>query len=490
MDVWNTNRRSDCLKIIQLYRLYTLHLFLNKSYYQPMIFKDYRCTIKNNEIFIPDWEIEKGQNWAVLGNNGSGKTLLGEILSLQENTGYISFEKVEALLEEERKNDDSDFMDREDHGTLVKDYLGELNSIFNLEDIKDRGLKYLSTGELVKVLILKELESSPDILILDEPYDGLDLNSQKILHSLIGDIIKSNIQLILILNREEDIHEGISHLAFIHENRVTLSGLKSEILLSESFNQIRHFSGHLPETLPGLTPSNKMSEDLITLKNVSISFADVKVLDSINWSVKSHEHFKIIGPNGSGKSTLLKIISADNHQSYGQDITLFGFKRGTGESIWDIKQHVGVVSSALQKDYRVTINLLSVIISGFYDSIGLYSSPTVKEIELANSWLELIGLTHKKDVSFKELSYGEQRVVLIVRAMVKHPKVLILDEPCLGLDQVNREMVLILIERLAQAGETTLLYVSHRKEDYIPSIKKELHLIPGTNGSCGEILEN
>ncbi|MGL1893137.1 MAG: ATP-binding cassette domain-containing protein [Spirochaetaceae bacterium] len=455
-----------------------------------MNFSNFEYKINNNIVSIPSWDIENSQNWAVIGNNGSGKSLLGEVLQNYDNTktvGYISFEVIETLLEEERLKDDTDFLDKEDPGTLVKEYLNNLNSFFNLEDLKNRGLKYLSTGELVKVLILKELEKKPDILILDEPFDGLDIESQKTLTELIGKLIDSPVTLILILNREEDIHKNISHIAFIHENRIILTGSKDEILSSESFKNIRHFSGNIPETLPGIENITKINEQLITLNSVSISFADTKVLKDITWSVKSGEHYKIIGPNGSGKSTLLKIISADNHQSYGQDITLFGMKRGTGESIWDIKQHIGLVSSGLQKDYRVSVSLLSVVISGFYDSIGLYNDPTPKEISEATQWLSLIGMSSKKHRSFKTLSYGEQRLVLIVRAMVKHPKVLILDEPCLGLDQVNRELILMLIDNIALKAETTLLYVSHRKEDYIPSINRELHLIPTVNGSIGDI---
>jgi molybdate transport system ATP-binding protein len=454
-----------------------------------MNFLNYEKEINNNIISIPNWNINRDENWAVIGNNGSGKTLLGRLLSeTGESVGYISFEKVEDLLEEERKNDNSDFMDKEDPGTLVKDFLKDTHTIFDLDSIRERGLKYLSTGELVKVLILKELESSPDYIILDEPYDGLDIESQKLLYNLIGELIKSPTTVILILNREKDIHQGITNIAFIHKNRVILTGKKEEILHSESFNGIRHFSGNLPQNLPGLEKPHIKKEVLIDFKNVSISFSDTKVLKDITWNVKSGDHNKIIGPNGSGKSTLLKIVSADNHQSYGQDITLFGMKRGTGESIWDIKQHIGLVSSTLQKDYRVSISILSVVISGFYDSIGLYVDPTPSQVSQAIEWLEIIGLKDKKNSSFKELSYGEQRLILIIRAMVKHPKILILDEPCLGLDQVNRELILMLLESIATKGETTLLYVSHRQEDYIPAIKRELHLIPTKLGSKGMIL--
>lgn len=434
-------------------------------------------------------KIKSGENWCVVGNNASGKSIVGrELYKIRDNSGLVSFETIEDLLEEERLKDDTDFIDREDPGTLVKDFLRESHNEFDLSGILNRGLKYLSTGELTKVVILKELEKSPSTLILDEPFDGMDLESQKTVEDIIATLASSSVTLILIVNRDSDIHRTIENIALIDNFRVAVTG-KREILKQDSYKLLRHYTKELPTILPGQEMGDKIREELFSFRDVSISFGDTRVLDSINWSVNSMEHYKITGPNGSGKSTLLKIISADSNQSYGKDITLFGIKRGSGESIWDIKKHVGLVSSTLQKDYRVTSTLLSVVISGFYDSIGLYNSPTPNETTLGLEWLKIGGLLSKKDTPFKSLSYGEQRVGLILRALVKHPKVLILDEPCLGLDEINREMILKLIENIAQMGSTTILYVSHRREDIIPSITRELVLTPSDRGSRGIINE-
>lgn len=442
------------------------------------------------EIIDFNLNIKQSENWAFVGNNASGKSLIGNmLLDMLPDCGLVSFEKIEAILEDERLNDDTDFIDKVDEGTLVKDYLQKDHSLFNIKNIENRGIKYLSTGELTKVVILKELESDIKTLILDEPYDAMDISSQQIITDFISELCKKNITLVLIVNRDCDIHKDIEKIAFINDFRISLQGSRDEILNNESFKLLRHYSKPLPDKLPGQPTIDKSKEKLITIRNLDINFGDTKVLKSLNWEVTHGEHFKISGPNGSGKSTLLKIVSADLSQSYGKDITLFGIKRGSGESIWDIKKHIGLVSSSLQKDYRVSVSLLSVIISGFYDSIGLYTKPSVNEIELAKEWLKLGGLLQKGDETFKTLSYGEQRVGLILRALVKHPKILILDEPCLGLDEINREMVLKLIENIAQIGNTTLLYVSHRSEDFIPSIKKELKLIPSKNGSIGDIID-
>lgn len=435
-------------------------------------------------------QIKDRDNWCIIGNNASGKSIVGRELSkIRPGSGLVSFESIEDLLEEERLKDDTDFMDREDPGTLVRDFLKRDHREFDLSHIMNRGLKYLSTGELTKVVILKELERSPSTLILDEPFDGMDIESQEVVKSIIAHLAKSSITLILIVNRDSDIHRDIENIALIDNFRLAITG-KRDILEMESFKLLRHFTRELPKKLPGQPVTGSEKEVLFDLRNLSISFGDTKVLDSINWRVSSREHFKITGPNGSGKSTLLKIISADSNQSYGKDITLFGIKRGSGESIWDIKKHIGLVSSTLQKDYRVSSNLLSVVVSGFYDSIGLYSTPTPGEIQLALKWLEIGGLLAKRDKPIKELSYGEQRVALILRALVKHPKVLILDEPCLGLDEINREMILKLVENIAKVGNSTILYVSHRREDIIPSITRELILEPSGNGSRGIINES
>ena len=172
----------------------------------------------------------------------------------------------------------------------------------------------------------------------------------------------------------------------------------------------------------------------------------------------------------------LNLITGDHPQCYVNDLTLFGIRRGQGESIWDIKRHLGFVSTGLHWDYRLSVSARRVIISGFYDSIGLYQRATEKEEEIAQNWLDLLGLTNKGNAAFSSLSYGEQRVLLIARAMVKHPPVLLLDEPCLGLDEANRILVLSLIERICEEGATTLIYVSHHLEDSISAIRNELDL--------------
>ena len=207
-----------------------------------------------------------------------------------------------------------------------------------------------------------------------------------------------------------------------------------------------------------------------------MAYGDKVVLDGLNWQLKRGEHWKILGPNGVGKSTMLSLISGDNPQAYANDLTLFGMKRGSGETVWDIKKHIGLLSSSFQTSYRVKTSVLMTVISGFYDSVGVYSNYSDLEEKKAMEWLKLVRLDQKARNPLHSLSFGEQRMVLIIRAMVKHPPLLILDEPCQGLDEINRYTVLKLIDIIALQSDTTLLFVSHHSEDMVESISRELHL--------------
>ena len=195
-----------------------------------------------------------------------------------------------------------------------------------------------------------------------------------------------------------------------------------------------------------------------------------------NWIIEAGQHWQLSGPNGSGKTTLLNLINGDHPQCYANTIDVFGFRRGTGETIWDIKQYIGYVSASLQWQYRVSISAINVIISGFHDTIGLYQKVCDTERDNAREWLELMGMQALANEPFQSLSYGQQRLLLIARALAKQPTLLILDEPCQGLDDMNRQLVLTLIERICQSKTTTVLYVNHHSNDKIPAIKKQLSL--------------
>ena len=232
----------------------------------------------------------------------------------------------------------------------------------------------------------------------------------------------------------------------------------------------------LPDTYAP-PPEIEIGTEIIRLEDVSVSYSGRTVLDQLNWAVKAGEHWGISGPNGAGKTTLLSLISADNPQGYGKDFWLFGRKRGSGESIWDIKKRIGLVTAELQLEYHQTIRAEDVVVSGFFDSIGLYREAEASHFSIAHQWLEALGIADLTHLNFEALSYGERRTVLLARALVKSPNILILDEPCQGLDERNRATLLNTINFLAEKTPMTILYVSHKPEAQLTCLTHQLEFV-------------
>lgn len=452
--------------------------------------------------------IGRDQHWAIVGANGSGKSSLGKLLCNQlevlsgtaetlPKAEFVSFETVIAILDLERYHDDSDFLDRIDHGTPVREFiLGKetddqallaLAERINLLPLLERGIRFLSTGEMRKVVICKALLQQPQLLVLDEPFDGLDQASREVLQALIADISAKGVEVVLLLNRFAEIPPATTHLAYVKDCTILTAGPKQQLLQSTALRRMHAFHSTLPAQLPDtdrVTPVLPLAAGvpLVEMRKVVVRYSDKYVLNQLNWTVKPGEHWQISGPNGAGKSTLLNLISGDNSQAYANDINLFGRKKGSGESVWQIKKQIGLVSSTLQQNYGLRVSVKIVVLSGFFDSIGVYQQPTRKQQDIGLAWLKLLHLEKRGSEPFRSLSYGEQRLVLLARAMVKQPRLLILDEPCQGLDEINREMVLKLIDHLGKTGSTQLLYVTHHPEDRIPCITHQLKLVPAEGG--------
>ena len=240
----------------------------------------------------------------------------------------------------------------------------------------------------------------------------------------------------------------------------------------------------LPE--PDVPPARHALADSaprIVLNDGVVSYNDRPVINHLSWTVNPGEHWQIVGPNGAGKSTLLSLVTGDHPQGYSNDLTLFGRRRGSGETIWDIKKHIGYVSSSLHLDYRVSTNVRNVILSGYFDSIGIYQAVSDKQHKLVQQWLDILGIDKRTaDAPFHSLSWGQQRLALIVRALVKHPTLLILDEPLQGLDPLNRQLVRRFVDVLIGEGATQLLFVSHHAEDAPDCITHRLAFVPSGDG--------
>ncbi len=447
-----------------------------------------------------NWTVTANQHWLICGNNGSGKSALAAILAgygdIEEgvitplpDAGLVSFEAQAELIEAERRKDDADIMDVIAIGTPVSEIISavckdqpladELIEKFGLSPLLDRAFRKLSTGESRKVMLIRALTSKPQLLILDEPFEGLDALSLKALQQHLINIAQLT-PIIMVLNRLEQCPEFITHIAYMHNGELQQQVPRDDKEAFDALHQLMHLKT-TDLTLPGadpdtLIPALDPTQPLVQLSNTSIKYDDIIIFDQLNWTINPGEHWQLSGPNGCGKTALLSLITGDHPQCYVNDIFVFGFKRGSGESIWQIKQFIGYVSTALQWEYTVGTSLRNVIISGFYDSIGLYSKYTDHQRDIANQWLAVLGMQDRADEPFTSQSYGDQRLLLIARAMVKHPPLLILDEPCLGLDDMNRQKVLALIEIICAQSESTVLYVNHHAADKIAGIEKYLAL--------------
>jgi molybdate transport system ATP-binding protein len=454
---------------------------------------------------IDSLSVKPLQHTVVLGPNGSGKSALaalvageGELLNGQRqvasNIAWVSVEQQQALIEAEKQKDCADILDIIPIATTVEEILFEgshpddieqtllarVSEVFALPGMLQRPFRALSTGETRKLLLAKALLGQPELLIMDEPWDGLDKQACADFNALLLEI-STQTTFILVLNRLSEVPSFCQQLVLMQSGSIQWQTPVDDDL----DEQLTHISQLQHMQQQDLVVPDKDSESfaphpldanapLVKLNSVKVNYAENTVFSDLNWTIQPRQHWQVTGPNGSGKTCLLNLITGDHPQCYVNDIYVFGYQRGSGESIWQIKQYIGYLSNAFHLDYRVNCSLLHVVLSGFYDSIGLYVQATKNQMALAQQWLALMGLGRQTTTPFQDLSFGDQRLALIARAMVKHPALLILDEPCNGLDDINRLKTLALIELLAREGDTTLLYVNHHQEDVIPSIKYHL----------------
>ncbi|QIB66007.1 ATP-binding cassette domain-containing protein [Kineobactrum salinum] len=458
-----------------------------------------------------DWELLQGQHWACIGPNGAGKTSLARILSGQashfsgqfqaspelprQGVAYVCFEQAQALCARDRKLDDSEFRaDASDPGTRVQDAIldgREPDNRFRdwvarlrMEHILQRGLRFISTGEMRKTLLVRALLSQPALLILDSPLDGLDHASQQAMREAIDELLQGTASVLLLCRQLEDIPAGVSHVLVLDNGRVLDCGERASVLAQPAVRALMDPPlpplGALPA--PAQRPYSLPDGPLLTLRDVSVSYGELQVLRGVNWEFRRGQHCCISGPNGCGKTTLLSLITGDNHKAYGQDITLFGRRRGSGESIWDIKQKYGQLDTQLQLNFAHNMRALEVVVSGFFDSVGLFDDWGDVQRHTAQQWLTALGLAQYSRAGFDTLSFGLQRMVLLARAMVKSPAILLLDEPTLGLDGPHRQLMLRAIDHIATHSDTQIIFVSHSAGDTPACINQQLRFVPTDDG--------
>ncbi len=424
----------------------------------------------------------EGEQLAIYGPNGAGKTRLVEIITgryrlkpsgsitydfpdskyVSDNIKYITFRDSYGTADagyyyQQRWNQAE--IDPEFTPTVkavLDDYRKEgadmdaLIEAFGLADSLDKYVISLSSGELRKMQLIKLLITAPKLLIIDNPFLGLDIATRLQLSEFLASLTRKGLSVILVVSRKEEIPSFITHVVEVRDLKV---GPKK------------------------VWEGEEGPKDVLKFNNITIRYGSRTILKNLNWRVREGEHWILTGENGSGKSTLLSLVCADNPQAYACDIELFGRKRGTGESIWDIKKHIGYVSPELHRAYSKDMPAELIVASGLYDRAGLYFPASEQDMEIARKWMRRFGIENLTGRSFLRISSGEQRLCLLARAFVKEPPLLILDEPMHGLDDARKEEVRNFLDEYFRANpQKTLIMVTHYLDEMPDCIDHHLIL--------------
>lgn len=340
-------------------------------------------------------------------------------------------------------------------------------------------LRSLSSGEQKRALLKYIFDLEPSYVVLDNPFDNLDAPFVEEMVQMLTARAET-IQFIQMISRKKDVLPFINQFAQLEKGAFNILRI-----LPEEGNK-----KPLPKTLqaiPGPVHDHPAQQGpLIVFKDVHVAYGNKAILQAINWRVAPGEFWQLKGPNGSGKSTILSMITGDNPKAFGQDIHLFGKKKGSGESVWDIKKNIGYFSPIMTDKFSGRHSVEHMLISGLTDSIGLYVRPTETQERCAQEWLHLLGLQRERNTHFHALTPGKQRLVMTARAMVKHPPLLILDEPTAGLDDASASFFVQLVNTFAAQSSSAVIFVSHREE---PGLRPKaiLELVPGPEGSRGTV---
>lgn len=487
-----------------------------------VVIENARCRVGRSDLLEIEYlHLKSGQRWAVFGGNGSGKSLLAQLISgrRRESASYVrygngfnprldihcvSFEEQQRLWEQDNRLDMSEYSeDAQDQGTTVETLIKssrdlsdkgdklfqDLVSMLGLENILAQGIRFLSSGQVRKTLIAKAFYAArgevPQLIILDDVLETVDMDSKQRILASIEKFYRPNNCVVQLCRRRQDLFDSNTHLAIMESLRLIQQGVKSP----DSLNLLAMTTQKKNPPIADLTAVQEnndrpvqSTEPLIEMIRVDAGYGKHKVLKQFSWNMSDGDHVLIEGPNGCGKSTLLGLIAGENHKAYGQDVKLFGRLRGSGETVWEVKSHFGIVSNEIHNKYQKGWKLLDVVMSGFFDSVGLYETGGTEQLEQARAWLAIVDLESQVSRYYQEISFGQQRLVLLARAMVKKPRILILDEPCVGLDDFYRCRILNILDKIAAVPGTQLIYVSHVSEERPDCLNSRLSFLADGHG--------
>jgi molybdate transport system ATP-binding protein len=353
----------------------------------------------------------------------------------------------------------------------------ELQRLFALDDLKERRLLQLSNGEHKRLQLAQALLAAPHLLLLDAPFTGLDSSNRLLLEAGLAALCAGGMAVVLTCS-ESRIPQFVQEV------------LKLDGAGAGSVYSISQFRSGMP-VIPVLEPDAGLLQALVPVTQkhdfshavkmsaVQVCYNNKTVLQDINWEVRRGQRWSLSGPNGAGKSTLLSLITADNPQAYANDIFLFDRRRGTGESIWEIKQKIGFVSPELHLHFDKNATVFDAIASGFFDTIGLFRKITGAQKAKVDGWLQLLDISHVAHRMLWQQPLGTQRLVLLSRALVKAPPLLVLDEPLQGLDEKQAGRIKTIVDLICSYTDQTLVFVSHYADDLPGCIDRYLKLEDG-----------
>ncbi len=442
------------------------------------------------------WQLRRGEHWALIGGNGAGKSTLlrlirGELwpdpgshgkrlykfdgtaqespIGIKKHISLVSAELHDAYHRHKwnmsgREVVYTGFFDSawlhqeptEEQKTTAEKLLRKLK----LDHLGSKYFLEMSQGEARKILIARAVVAQPSVLALDEPCNGLDFSSRRKLLHMIEEIAAAGTPILLATHRVEELIPSITHVLILDHGKIIEQGEKDSVLAGDSPRYaLERDMTELPQ------PSgyvNRRGSVLIKIRHADVFIKQKKILHDISWTMHKKEHWVMIGRNGAGKSTLLKLIAGDTYPALGGEVQRFGSK-DTG-SIWDLRKRIGMVSPELQREYAYDINGIDAVASGFFSSVGLYSATTSSQRETAQYWIDFFQLQHLGEKFLSQMSYGEQRKILIARAMVNSPDMLIVDEPCTGLDSAARAGFLSFLGQAALSGVSLIMATHHIDE--------------------------
>jgi len=496
---------------------------------------DQLCVEVNGRYILKEisFKLEKGSSMAIIGPSGSGKTILGKVLAnrIASTSGIINFSfpsdfRSVFISQQHDFRDSSErsyYQQRFDSNygqdfPLVEEELQkaaaglpntEIENIakqLRIDYLLKRRLIELSNGEGKRLQIARALLQKPELIIFDSPFIGLDTEARKVLHNIINELMTLG-SIVVVITTHDEIPQQINRVLKLKEGEIEqLLSLKEfkDSYKEEDRQQTETFILHDSKLYSQLYWNEQEEFSVaVEMKDVTVKYGDKIILDKINWKVCKGECWALLGHNGSGKSTLLSLINGDNPQAYGNDIWLFDKKKGSGESIWELKAKIGYISPELHiffqrnKSFTETlfvnsaaqslaaeassggVTVFDSIASGFNDQVGSSGKISSWQTKQVNLWMEILKLSSYKAMRLSQLSLGLQRLVLLGRALVKNPQLLILDEPCQGLDKVQVKQFVSVVNEICTTFNKTLIYVSHYKEDIPSCVKNYLELEDG-----------